>query len=122
MACAEQTRHSSCVRLEWMSWTFLRPATYAQGRVEGQIDDRCNLLENMTVAPEASVAEVLDILERNWCRTGKIPAIAEMVELAAVSGPGVRSCLGSIAVSETATLSWSFSDRVDARLRVQTRP
>ena len=54
-----------------------------EGRVEGQIDDRRNLLVNMTVAPEESVAEVLDTLEQNWYRTGKIPPIAEAVEVAA---------------------------------------
>ena len=55
----------------------------AASRVEGQIEDRRNLLANMTVASEESVAEVLDTLERNWHRTGKIPPIVETVEVAA---------------------------------------
>ena len=56
---------------------------YAQGYAEVQIEDRRHLLADLPVAPEESVAEVLDILEQNWYRTGKIPPIAEVVEVAA---------------------------------------
>ena len=64
-----------------------RAKGHAEGRVEGQIDDRRNPLVDMPVAPEESVVEVLDALERNWRRTGKAPSIKETVEVDA----GTRS-------------------------------
>ena len=65
------------------SWT----EGYAKGRVEGQIDDRRNLLADMSVAPEESVVEVLDTLEGSWRGTGQIPSIKETVEVAAGARP-----------------------------------
>lgn len=59
-----------------------RAKGHAEGRVEGQIDDRRNLLADMPVAPEESVVEVLDTLERNWRRTGQVPPIKETIEVA----------------------------------------
>ena len=60
---------------------------HAEGRVEGQIDDRRDLLTAMPVAAEETVGEVLDTLERNWRSTGKVPPIAETVEVAAGRRP-----------------------------------
>ncbi len=58
-----------------------------EGRVEGQIDDRRDLLAEMPVAPEESVVEILDTLERNWRRTGMVPSMAETVAVAAGRRP-----------------------------------
>lgn len=65
-------------------------ASRVEGRVEGQIDDRRDLLVDMPVAPEETVVEVLDTLERlerNWRRTGMVPSIAETVEVVAGRQP-----------------------------------
>ena len=62
-------------------------ASRAEGRVEGQIDDRRNLLADMPLAPEESVVEVLDTLERNWLGTGKVPSIKETIEVVAGTRP-----------------------------------
>ena len=59
----------------------------AEGRVEGQIDDRRDLLAAMPVAPDETVVEVLETLERNWRRTGLVPPMVETVEVAAGRRP-----------------------------------
>ena len=64
-------------------------ASRAEGRVEGQIDDRCAPRADRPVAPDESAGEVLNTLEWNWRRTGRVPAINATVALAA--GLGRRS-------------------------------
>ena len=39
------------------------------------------------MAPEESVVEILDILERNWRGTGMVPSMAETVAVAAGRRP-----------------------------------
>ena len=52
-----------------------------QGLLQGQINDRLDLLADAPLESSESVTEVRNTLEQNWRRTGTVPSMAQTLEV-----------------------------------------